>query len=73
MALLMWLASDKTPTGKIIVLAINAANVEYAKQLNHQNNFEFSFITSEEIAPKNLDEKVANDVTKIARSALVDI
>ena len=73
MALLMWLASDKTPTGKIIVLAINAANVEYAKQLNHLNNFDVSFIPSEETTPKNLEEKVANDVTKIARTTLIDI
>ena len=65
--------SDKTPTGKIIVLAINAASVEYARQLNHLNNFEVSFIPCEEIAPKNLEEKVARDVTKIARNILVDI
>ena len=51
--------SDKAPEGKIIILAINAAKVEYAKQLNHLKIFEFSFIFSEVITPKNLDEKVA--------------
>ena len=56
-----------------MVLAINAASVEYAKQLNHLNNFDVSFIPFEETAPKNLDEKVANEVTKIARTTLVDI
>jgi hypothetical protein len=57
----------------MIVLAINAANVEYARQLKYLNNFEVSFIPSEEIAPNNLDEKVAREVTKIARTILVDI
>jgi hypothetical protein len=69
----MWLVSDRTPTGKIIVRAINAAKVEYAKQLNHLNNFEVSFIPLEETTPKNLEEKVANDVTRIASAALTDI
>ena len=56
-----------------IVLAIKAANVEYARQLKYLNNFEVSFIPSEEIAPNNLEENVANDVTKIASTMLVDI
>ena len=57
----------------MIVLAINAASVEYARQLNHLNNFEFSLIPCEEITPKNLEEKVASEVTKIARITLADI
>jgi len=65
--------SNKAPTGNIIVLAISAARVEYARQLNHLNNFEVSLIPSDEITPNNLEEKVANDVTKIARTTLVDI
>ena len=64
---------DNIPTGNIIVLAINAARVEYAKQLNHLNNFEVSFIPFDEIKASNLEEKVARDVTKIARTTLVDI
>ena len=71
--LLKKLASDKTPTGKIIVLAISAAKVEYARQLKYLNNFEVSFIPFDEITPNNLDEKVAREVTKIARTMLVDI
>ena len=43
------------------------------RQLNHLNNFEVSFIPFDEITPKNLEEKVARDVTKIARTTLVDI
>ena len=58
--------SDKTPTGKIIVLAIKAANVEYARQLNHLNSFEVSLIFKEDNTPKNLDKKVAIEVTRIA-------
>jgi hypothetical protein len=64
--------SDKTPTGNIMVLEINAANVEYARQLNHLNNFEVSFILADEITPNNLEEKVAKEVTKIARTTLTD-
>jgi hypothetical protein len=43
------------------------------RQLKYLNNFEVSFIPSEEIAPNNLEENVANDVTKIASTMLVDI
>jgi len=49
-------ASAKSPAGKIVILAINAAKVEYAKQLNHLKIFEVSFIFSELITPKNLDK-----------------
>jgi hypothetical protein len=41
--------------------------------LNHLNNFEVSFIPFDEITPKNLDKKVAKEVTRIARTVLVDI
>ena len=54
-------------------LAIKAAKVEYAKQLNHLKIFEFYFIFSDVITPKILEEKVANEVTKIARNTLFDI
>ena len=54
-------------------LAIKAAKVEYAKQLNHLKILEFSFIFSDVITPKILEEKVANEVTKIARNTLFDI
>jgi len=43
------------------------------RQLNHLNNFEVSFIPFDEMTPKNLEENVASDVTKIARTTLVDI
>ena len=41
--------------------------------LNHLKILEFSCIFSEVITPKNLDEKVAKDVTNIARNTLFDI
>ena len=50
------LASNKTPAGKIIILAISAASVEYATQLNHLNILDVSFIFSELTTPKNLDK-----------------
>ena len=56
MNLIKYSLSDRAPAGKIIALAINAANVEYAKQLNHLNHFDFSFIFSELTTPKNLDK-----------------
>ena len=49
------------------ILAINAANVEYAKQLNHLNILEVSLIFSELTTPKNLDKNVANEVIKITK------
>jgi hypothetical protein len=39
----------------MIVLAIRAANVAYAKQLNHLNILDVSFILTEDKTPKNLD------------------
>ena len=71
--ILLWqLASDKTPTGNIIVRAISAANVAYAKQLNHLNTFDVSFIFTEDNTPKNLDAQVANEVTIIDKRILID-
>ena len=46
----------------IIVLVINAAKVEYARQLNHLNHLEVSFIFSELTTPKNLERYVASEV-----------
>ena len=62
--------SDNNPDGKITILAINAANVEYAKQLNHLNILEVSLIFSELTTPKNLDKNVANEVIKITKKIL---
>jgi len=53
--LLKWLASVRAPTGKMIVLAIKAASVAYAKQLNHLKILEDSFILNDESTPKNLE------------------
>src|SRR5210317_1436346 len=54
-------------------LAITAANVEYARQLNHLNIFEVSLIFTDEINPKNLERNVAKEVTKIAKNILIAI
>ena len=72
-ALLKYSVSDNTPTGKINILAIKAANVEYARQLNHLKIFEFSLIFSELNTPTNLDRYVARDVTIIINTTLFDI
>jgi hypothetical protein len=69
----VYVASSNTPTGNITVLAITAANVEYARQLNHLKSFEVSLIFTDDINPKNLERKVANDVTKIAKKILTAI
>ena len=55
------------------ILAIKAARVEYARQLNHLNIFEVSFIFSALTTPKNLDKYVAKDVTTITIKILVAI
>ena len=57
----------------MIVRAIKAANVAYAKQLNHLKIFEVSFIFNEDNTPKNLDKYVAKDVTIIESKTLIDI
>ena len=69
----MYVASSNTPTGNITVLAITAANVEYARQLNHLKSFEVSLIFTDEINPKNLERNVAKEVTKIAKNILIAI
>ena len=69
--LLKYVASSNTPTGNITVLAITAAKVEYARQLNHLKIFEVSLIFTEDINPKNLERKVAKEVTKIAKNILI--
>ena len=52
-------------TSQIIILAINAAKIEYATQLNQLNIVDFSLIFSAVSTPKNLEIKVATDVTII--------
>ncbi len=47
--------AEYAPDGKIIILAINAAKVEYAKQLNHLYIFDVSLIFSELKTPRNLE------------------
>ena len=55
------------------IFEIKAANVEYARQLNHRNIFDVSEIFSELKTPINLEIKVAKDVTAIAKTKLVPI
>ena len=43
------------------------------KSLGNKRCIGGSFIPSEETTPKNLEEKVATEVTKIARTTLIDI
>ena len=71
--LLKYVASSNTPTGNITVLAMTAAKVEYARQLNHLKSFEVSLIFTEDTNPKNLERKVAKEVTKIAKNILIAI
>ena len=63
--------SARIPAGKIIILATNAAKVEYATQLNHSKVFDFAFTFSDVNAPENLDINVATDVTIIARMIIL--
>ncbi len=56
----------------MIVLAIRAANVAYAKQLNHLNILEVSLIFTDDKTPKNLDMYVAKEVTRIDKRILID-
>ena len=53
--------SLRSPEGNNSILDINAAKVEYAKQLNHLYILDFSLIFSDVKTPKNLDIYVAND------------
>ena len=65
--------SLRSPEGNNNILDINAANVEYAKQLNHLYILDFSLIFSDVNTPKNLDIYVASDVINITKIILVVI
>ena len=65
--------SLRSPEGNNSILDINAAKVEYAKQLNHLYIFDFSLIFSDVKTPKNLDIYVARDVINITKIILVVI
>ena len=65
--------SLRSPEGNNSILDINAAKVEYAKQLNHLYIFDFSLIFSDVKTPKNLDLYVASDVINITKIILVVI
>ena len=65
--------SLRSPEGNNSILDINAAKVEYAKQLNHLYILDFSFIFSDVKTPKNLDIYVASDVINITKIILVVI
>ena len=65
--------SLRSPEGNNSILDINAAKVEYAKQLNHLYIFDFSLIFSDVKTPKNLDIYVASDVISITKIILVVI
>ena len=65
--------SLRSPEGNNSILDINAAKVEYAKQLNHLYIFDFSLIISDVNTPKNLDIYVASDVINITKIILVVI
>ena len=54
--LISMLDSDSAPTGKIIILAIKAAKIAYAIQLNHLKILDLISIFSELTTPKNLDK-----------------
>ena len=65
--------SLRSPEGNNNILDINAAKVEYAKQLNHLYNLDFSLILSDLKTTKNLDIYVARDVINITKIILVVI
>ena len=65
--------SLRSPEGNNSILDINAAKVEYAKQLNHLYIFDFSLIFSDVNTPKNLDIYVASDVINTTKIILVVI
>ena len=65
--------SLRSPEGNNNILDINAAKVEYAKQLNHLYIRDFSLIFSDVNTPKNLDIYVASDVINITKIILVVI
>ena len=65
--------SLRSPEGNNSILDINAAKVEYAKQLNDLYILDFSLIFSDVNTPKNLDIYVASDVINITKIILVVI
>lgn len=65
--------SLRSPEGNNNILDINAAKVEYAKQLNHLYILDFSLIFSDVNTPKNLEIYVASDVINITKIILVVI
>ena len=65
--------SLRSPEGNNSILDINAAKVEYAKQLNHLYIRDFSLIFSDVNTPKNLEIYVASDVINITKIILVVI
>ena len=65
--------SLRSPEGNNSILDINAAKVEYAKQLKHLYILDFSLIFSDVKTPKNLDIYVASDVINITKIILVVI
>ena len=65
--------SLRYPEGNNNILDINAAKVEYDKQLNHLYILDFSLIFFDVNTPKNLDIYVASDVINITKIILVVI
>ena len=65
--------SLRSPEGNNNILDINAAKVEYAKQLNHLYILDFSLIFSDVKTRKNHDIYVASDVINITKIILVVI
>ena len=65
--------SLRSPEGNNNILDINAAKVEYAKQLNDLYILDFYLIFSDVNTPKNLDIYVASDVINITKIILVVI
>ena len=62
--------SANIPAGKMIILAVKAARIEYATQLNHLKIFDPTSIFFELKNPNNLDEYVATAVTKMTKGIL---
>ena len=65
--------SLRSHEGNNKILDINAAKVEYAKQLNQLYILDFSLIFSDVNTPNNLDIYVASDVINITKIILVVI
>ena len=65
--------SLRSPEGNNNILDINAAKVEYAKQLNHLYILDFSFIISDVNTPKNHDIYVDSDVINVTPENLANV